>query len=342
MFEALGLDGDEERVYLALVPLPSASADELAPALGLTPAKVGGFLRRLEIRGLASRPTVGPDGGRYVAASPTVALGALVTLAREELRRAEQAAAALAEQHRTAARARSVADLVEVVAGAEAVRHRFIQLQHSARRELLAFVAAPTFLVHWSENAAEDAAVARGVEMKVVIERALLEEPGALAEAERSIQNGEEIRVVDALPIKLLIADRSLALVPLMTVDGTADHRVQHGAVMVHESGLLDGLIALFEGAWERAAPLRLGADVARRDDPPDRVGDGLTGLTGVTDLDGRILALLLAGFTDQAVAKQLDISTRTMQRRLRVLMDLSGTRTRLQLGWYAARHSWI
>jgi DNA-binding NarL/FixJ family response regulator len=59
------------------------------------------------------------------------------------------------------------------------------------------------------------------------------------------------------------------------------------------------------------------------------------------TALDRKILALLLAGLTDQAVATQLDLSLRTLQRRLRHLMDLAGVQSRMQLGWYAGRHNW-
>ena len=57
--------------------------------------------------------------------------------------------------------------------------------------------------------------------------------------------------------------------------------------------------------------------------------------------MDRRILALMLAGLTDQAVAGQLDLSLRSVQRRLRHLQDLAGVDSRMQLGWYAARHDW-
>ncbi|MEU7871819.1 helix-turn-helix domain-containing protein [Dactylosporangium sp. NPDC049140] len=43
------------------------------------------------------------------------------------------------------------------------------------------------------------------------------------------------------------------------------------------------------------------------------------------------MLALLLAGLSDQAIAGQLDTSLRTVQRRIHAL-------TRIQLGWHAAR----
>jgi hypothetical protein len=35
-------------------------------------------------------------------------------------------------------------------------------------------------------------------------------------------------------------------------------------------------------------------------------------------------------------------MSLRTVQRRLRQLMDLTGSATRMQLGWYVARNDWL
>jgi DNA-binding NarL/FixJ family response regulator len=50
-------------------------------------------------------------------------------------------------------------------------------------------------------------------------------------------------------------------------------------------------------------------------------------------------MQLLLAGFTDVAVASQLDTSTRTVQRRLSGLMARAGVASRVQLGWHAREH---
>jgi DNA-binding NarL/FixJ family response regulator len=45
-------------------------------------------------------------------------------------------------------------------------------------------------------------------------------------------------------------------------------------------------------------------------------------------DVDVQLLSLLLAGFTDQAVAKHLETSLRTVQRRVRHLMNVAGGET--------------
>jgi len=50
-----------------------------------------------------------------------------------------------------------------------------------------------------------------------------------------------------------------------------------------------------------------------------------------------RALALLITGLTDDAVARRLAVSRRTVQRAVRDLMDAAGARTRMQLGHHAA-----
>jgi DNA-binding NarL/FixJ family response regulator len=59
-------------------------------------------------------------------------------------------------------------------------------------------------------------------------------------------------------------------------------------------------------------------------------------------DLDRVILRLLAAGLTDQAVARQLSLSQRTVQRHVATLMTRLGARTRLQAGVQGSRQGWL
>ncbi|MER5481250.1 helix-turn-helix transcriptional regulator [Streptomyces sp. NPDC002734] len=52
--------------------------------------------------------------------------------------------------------------------------------------------------------------------------------------------------------------------------------------------------------------------------------------------LDLQILRMLLEGCTDATVAARLGIGQRTVQRRIRQMMDAAGVNTRIQLGWHA------
>ncbi|WP_239120661.1 helix-turn-helix domain-containing protein [Catellatospora chokoriensis] len=330
MLGALGLEPDEEFVYRALLARPSATAMLLADLLERPEAEVERVLSRLVEWGLAIRS----GGEAFAAAPPAMALGALITERRDGLRIAEQALISLAEEHRAAVAGRSISELIEVVSGVDAIRHRFQQVQQAARHEIRNFVTSPYIAVPPGSNAQEDAAAARGVRFRVVLERSVLAEPGIVDEVVDSLQRGVQLRVADQLPMKLILADGDLALVPV-TAPLASPPGSEPGAVLLHRSGLLAALEALFETVWQRAYPLELS-------------GFGSGGLPYVeldadepTELDRRILSLLLSGLTDQAVATQLDLSLRTLQRRLRHLMDLAGVETRMQLGWHAARHEW-
>jgi DNA-binding CsgD family transcriptional regulator len=216
---------------------------------------------------------------------------------------------------------------VEVVRGREAVRHRFLQLQLAAQREVLGFapLRGQRHVVSAEENLAEAAAMRRGVHYRVVVERASLDHGDLLAQA---LDAGQEITVVDSLPIQLVIADNRIAMVPLTPIEDGTDP----GAVIIHEGGLLEALVALFHACrkqgWRLVGPeqARPGAEPA---DGPDEV-------------DQSILGLLNIGLTDATIARQLGLSYRTIQRRISRLMHLAGAQTRFQLGTWALHAGWL
>lgn len=313
MLRALGIGAADERVYRLLLTRPSATVAELAAELGVAPAGLARSLELLEASGLVARAA-----DRYVVAPPAGAIGVLLEARRADLDHVEDAVSDLAEQYRRAVGGRTVGELVEVVVGRDAARYRVAQARRDATSELATFVPAGLGM------ALVDQPVPRGVTRRVVLARGVLEQPAAMATARAAIRSGEQIRVVDRLPLPMIVTDRALAVVPLAG-DG------EPGAVLVHPSGLLEALVALFDLVWLTAVPL-LGPDPGTLPDPD----------AGLDEEDFRILSLLLVGLTDRSVASQLGLSMRTVQRRVRHLMDLAGVETRLQLGWYAARHDWV
>ena len=93
---------------------------------------------------------------------------------------------------------------------------------------------------------------------------------------------------------------------------------------MIRPSTLLDGLIDYWELCWRSAVPLQAPAE-----DP-------------VSEEDRALLALLVSGLKDEAIARQLDWSVRTMRRRMSRLYELLGAANRFQAGAIAARRGWI
>ncbi|MQY15499.1 hypothetical protein SRB5_56810 [Streptomyces sp. RB5] len=328
MLNAIGLDEVQESAYRALVGLGAAEVPELAHRLTLPEEEAARTLRRLERQGLAAQSSARP--GRWVAAPPAVALGALLTQQRHELEQAELAAALLAKEYRAEASEPPVHDLIEVVTGAAAVAHRFRQLQLGATREVCGLVTGKPMAVPSTENSAEEQASTRGVHYRVVIEREVLNGPGSVSGLAEALGRGEEVRLAERVPTKLVVADGTVAMVPLTGRDA------EPAALIVHASGLLESLTGLFESVWQQSLPLRL--------TPADGSGAALVegAADGPDDVDLQILSLLLAGLTDASVAKQLDVGLRTVQRRVKRLMELVGVATRLQLGWQAYERGWV
>src|SRR5918997_602601 len=97
MLGVLGLSPDEEAVYRLVIGRPAVAAADLAVRAALSEEAVGRALERLAHRGLLTS-----GSGVFCASPPAVALGSLISERREELRAAELALAAFAEEHRMA------------------------------------------------------------------------------------------------------------------------------------------------------------------------------------------------------------------------------------------------
>ncbi|MBS2963907.1 hypothetical protein KGA66_12690 [Actinocrinis puniceicyclus] len=329
MFGILGLDPAAECVYQDLVTAGSSSAAGLVERTGLPRAAVRKSLALLAELGLVTEQA--ETRKRYLAASPAVALGALLAEQRHALFRAELGLASLAEAYRSASADSSARDLVEVVIGAHAVRHRFEQVQMSATSELHVMSEASHEVVAPGESVAEEQAINRGVRYHVIVEQAMLDLAGAFEGLMAHMKHEQLVRVVDRVPTKLVIADRSVALVPLS--DGTNPDRGEPSALFVRAPGLIRLLVGLYQSVWQQAVPVRLVEPSNIELDEPQ---------TNPTGLDLRILSLLMIGATDAAIAKQLGLGLRTVQRRVAHMMDLARVSTRLQLGWQACHRGWL
>lgn len=317
----LGLTEADESAYHLLVAADSATPRDLVPHCAADEREARALLEGLALRGLAARS--GASADRYVASPPGVALGAMLLARQHELRTAEIAISELASTYRERSSSRSALDVVDVVLGAAAVAQRFHQLQAGAQEEVLAFVLPSVEVVSGDENVEEDRAASRGVQYRILLERAVLDRPGSLEVMDDAMGRGEQVRITVRLPGRLLVADRAIALVP-MRPPGSGD---EPSALLVHASPLLDFVVELFDTCWRQAVPL---------------VPTGTTPEPELSELDLRVLRLLTAGLTDEAAARHLQLSLRTVQRRVRALMDRVDVQTRFQLGAEAAQRGWL
>jgi sugar-specific transcriptional regulator TrmB/DNA-binding CsgD family transcriptional regulator len=313
----LGLSAFDEAVYRVALTENVVTPGDVAATLGEGVERVVAALDRLRELGLVSR--LAGRRRRYSATEPRSAMEALLDARRAALDRAREGMDDLYRMF-ASAQTQGRTETIEVLTNAEALGGWFVRLQRDAREELLVLDRPPYALA--AGGPIEPVTLSRGVRCRAIYAPQSLELPDAMAEIDRLIARGEQARVLPGLPMKLAIADRRTALLPL-SLDMA---RVQ--AIVVHQSTLLDALTDLFESYWRQALPLR-----------------GTTGEpagAGPLSDDEALLRLLVSGLKDEAIARQLGWSLRTMRRRIRRLLDQLGAENRFQAGVLAARRGWL
>jgi DNA-binding CsgD family transcriptional regulator len=321
MLEMLDLSPSESACYEALVVHPRSTRDELGRRVALDGAPLQQALDGLEAKGLV---TASPDEPpQLVPAPPEVAVEVLILQQRERFERARIYAAELMERYRGGEGSGEVAEYIELVRGREAIQRRSEQMQRLARDELQLLVRCDqaTFM---AGSGGEPHPIAERVEVRRICERQALEGDGGGSLPTIRAGN-EDVRIVPTLPLTLAVADRSLGLLP-------CDDEEEPAAFVVHPCRLLDVMIHLADTLWEFAAPVAPASSFTGAED----AGIGLAG----RDLE--ILQLLQAGLTDFAISRRLDVSERTVGRRVSSLMRAAGAQTRFQLGWRAAERGWL
>ncbi|WP_051265745.1 helix-turn-helix transcriptional regulator [Nakamurella lactea] len=325
--ETLGLTPAEVVAYRRLVDRPPMTVAEFADGLPGEPA-VQELLAGLTAKGLATTWAGVPT--RYAAVAPDVALDNLANAREEEIAKARIAAGELARRWSRVGRSVDPRELIEIVVGREATLQRAEQIQRTATDEVLIF-DKPPYASSGLGNATELQLLTSGsTSFRCLYDRAALDLPGNYTRIQELVVAGESARVAPTVPLKMVMGDNRIALLPLETAPESIGV-----AAAIHPSALLDSLRALFEVLWQQAAPLRFTST------RPAGAGPASTVPESLSPMDQDVIQLLAAGLTDKAIGRQLGIGERTVQRRVKVMMQAYGVTNRLQLGMRLAGTGW-
>jgi DNA-binding CsgD family transcriptional regulator len=226
----------------------------------------------------------------------------------------------LAADYRVGASGDAPNRAVEVVIGRERVARRTSDLAATVETELLVFDTPPYAADLEGEVARELVRLRRGVAIRAIYSAAALRTPERLGSVRTVVRHGEQARVLPSVPLKLAIFDRRTSVVPL-----TSTAEAVASVAVVHESGLLDALVALFETMWATAPRL-----------------DAPAAVESERSADAELLSLLASGVKDEAIARQLGVSVRTARRRITELMARLKATSRFQAGLEASRRGWL
>jgi sugar-specific transcriptional regulator TrmB len=308
-----GLDPESEGLYRLLLSKADASVSQLAADAGLGADRTRYVLMRLVDDGFA---TMVADS-RFRAVGPVTVLGGRIAAQLGDVLGEYEALRELLEIHRAGPSVGGERGGWEVVSGPVAIRSRLRQLKAGAEKSLRTFVRPPMVLPV-PEAAMHEDLQARGVCHQILFDRTVLDIDPYSNYLRHALSSGDEVRFAKRLPLKLLVVDDKTTLME--------ERGGRPKAIVTSNRSIVELAGALFDQLWSTGIPAATAGSSAERLDEDDAV----------------LLGLLIAGLTDQSIASKLGIGLRTVQRRVRDLMDLADVDTRIQLGWHAAKNGWV
>ncbi|MFH8404103.1 LuxR C-terminal-related transcriptional regulator [Streptomyces sp. NPDC018019] len=329
MLEALGLDAHAETVYRGMLANPTSGITELSVLLGLPERQVRDGLDRLVDLNLLRASRDAPGALRPV--SPESGLEELLRRQEADLFRRQQeliqnkAAAARAVAEFAGLRPATESQHAERLVGLDAIQSRLEILSRELRHECLSIMpggAQSPASLDASRPLDEDA-LARDIRMRALYQDAARNDAATFAYAQWTVTRGGEVRTSAVLPPRLLIFDRTTAVVPMDPAQS------RQGALCTTAPGIVASLVALFELTWDSAVPLEYSR--RRRADED-----------GITSGEKELLKLLASGLTDEAAGRRLGVSLRTVRRQMASLMERLNVTSRFAAGLKAGQRGWL
>ncbi len=318
MLDVLDPGSDRGLVYRALILHGRCRPDQLAHQVDRPPEAV-----ELALEELAAGDAVIKVDDVWEAQSPGLVTAELL---REEEARRERLWAAGAELDRiyhVARRDVRGAHDLQTVDDPQVLIALTTQLQERATDEIR-WLDRPPYRSRPADFHAQEELQSRrmaaGLRYRTVYHQAVYDDPALFGSMTRMVERGEDARVLSDLPVKLTIGDDHTALlVPDPDSAGVT------GALVVHAPGLLTALVGVFETLWTFGVPLTSGDAEA-----------------SLSEEDRAIISLMAAGVTDDSIGRRLELSRRTVVRRITALMHRLGATTRFQAGVQAAHRGWL
>ncbi|QAY72698.1 LuxR family transcriptional regulator [Agromyces protaetiae] len=330
LLDLAGFEESTERAYVHVLMHGRATAHEVAEQLQADDETA--FRRLEDLRGLGLVSRLEGESPTYAAVDPRYALRTVVDRLSDQALRIREAIPSLGEYFDAGTPEDPASQQTVVLSDPDTVAAWYARLEHQATKEFLAFDRPP--YVSASFDPFQAAVLARGVDWRSIYTIESFDEGSTWEEVELLAEQGEQSRITDELPLKLVIVDGSTALVSLSLDPGRIE------ALITHAPPLVAALHELFEFHWARAVPLPGAREQVA----------GTTSAAPLATAAGRpptpeeraILTLMAVGMKDDAIARRLGVSARTLRRRSQELLAELGAGNRFQAGVEAARRGWL
>ncbi|HQH07242.1 MAG TPA: helix-turn-helix transcriptional regulator [Phycicoccus sp.] len=323
--------------------MPNERSAEAAPALyvslvgtnrpSLRGLERAGYTRAFLDRELARLVSLGmirlDTRGAIEVQPPEIALPAYAADLERQAAESRQAVSDLEAVYRQARepRASGLSIDVRIIGDLTELEEALLRVLGSAEQSVIVVAARTTLNEKLILGTASSPSILRGPALRhldraVVMDGSLLTVPNALGTVEEMMAEGITMRVRPELALSVVVVDRVVAVLDVSNLDPSG-----YGSLIVRHPPLVEALARLAGATMGYASPPPVASAAAQA-----RLGRR----------HAQILALLAAGSSDASIARQLGISSRTVERHVRRAMDSVGATTRFQAGVEAARQGLI
>lgn len=330
VLHALGLDPVSVQVFLAMHTHPGADAMQLAQQLGLQIPEVVDALDDLSDLTLLRPGLTHSDRLRPVSIER-----ALHTLLRQQSVQLTAQAEALqmlkSAMDELLATRSTRSDLlrevdVDALTGEEAIQTLFEALLLQARESVCSMLPGGPIRKETLDAARQfdQETVERGVHVRALYQSAVLADRRTMDYLNWLTDLGTEIRTAPVLPTRIVLIDDAIAVV------GHSQKPLSFEVFVIREIGILAPIYEFFNLSWAAAQPLGGTEPVVEKD------------LARPSLQESALLQLLASGSTDEASAKKLGVSVRTVRRMMADLMERLGATSRFEAGHRATQRGWL
>jgi DNA-binding CsgD family transcriptional regulator len=165
----------------------------------------------------------------------------------------------------------------------------------------------------------DTAAIHRGVSLRCLYQADATRTPEMLRYLSEFAKAGAQVRVAQRISHRTIFVDRRLVFVAV-----NAD-TLRRPYLMISEPALVRNFFGHFAELWRNAHSVGVG--------PEDSLDEQLM---------REILEILKTGVTDEVAARQLNVSARTIRRRVAAVLDVLGASSRFEAGVKAAQLGWL
>jgi DNA-binding CsgD family transcriptional regulator len=263
-------------------------------------------------------------GNRLVPVDPEIAAASLVSRVereiyqrREQIDQIRERITAFCQDLPGADRESPSFLSVDYLVGAMEVRGFLKMASDACRDEVLVLLSSNDEGGEWNLLAsAYLPLLGKGITVRIICQHRNRADLATRMNLKRLIDAGAAVRTVSYVPRAAAVFDRSLAV--LFGPSGE-----QPGVIRVTNYSVVRFLLDLFSHSWDAATPL-------------DGAEAGYAG--AADDLQRTIASLMAEGYTDEVIARKLDMSVRTCRRHIAALLRDLGSISRFQAGVRAAR----